>query len=450
MAFKIGKQTADLGVLAGGLAALAGGPFSLLALPALMKGYQEDQDEQQQIAEGKYATNALIRGSTPVGVEDPKNGITWANTRPLTEDETASYAMESPAFRPEIIKSRINQMFPEAETFDKPIEGVDEQGNPAFFQMGNRGAVRPVVGARPAAKERDIGSMVRLVGPRGQIMTVNEKSPEAQRMLQSGWNKEVRDGTTETGAGKRYQNMFGGSVEPGMQPEVGPDGVPTGRQVPIPGASKDPAVIDQNRIRELTTALPKVKGALDNTIGGLDQTITLIDDILSPASDTGLGDVTGFGGTSFGDLFTAGGTDAANVRAKIKQLESRTMLSSLADLKASSAGGASGLGALSEKEGEALRNASAALDRSQDMESYKTALKNYKAALGATKNRLAQTFLQEYAPVMQQGGAQPQGAPGGQPQAQAPAVPPPQARQPGQRYNTPRGPMTWTGTGWVP
>ena len=43
----------------------------------------------------------------------------------------------------------------------------------------------------------------------------------------------------------------------------------------------------------------------------------------------------------------------------------------------------------------------------------------------------------------------PQAAPAQAPQASA-AVPPPAQRQRGQVYDTPKGPMTWTGTGWVP
>lgn len=47
------------------------------------------------------------------------------------------------------------------------------------------------------------------------------------------------------------------------------------------------------------------------------------------------------------------------------------------------------------------------------------------------------------------GGPAPAAAPTGAPAATA-AVPPPAQRVPGQTYNTPRGPMKWTGTGWVP
>ncbi len=84
------------------------------------------------------------------------------------------------------------------------------------------------------------------------------------------------------------------------------------------------------------------------------------------------------------------------------------MLGALSDLKANSPTGASGLGALSEKEGEALRNAAAALDRTQDIDSYKTALGNYKKSLQATKGRLADAFQKEFAPAL--GGSAPQAA----------------------------------------
>jgi lambda repressor-like predicted transcriptional regulator len=84
------------------------------------------------------------------------------------------------------------------------------------------------------------------------------------------------------------------------------------------------------------------------------------------------------------------------VRAKIKQVEGRAFLSGLATLKESGAT----LGAVSEKEGAAVKDAQAALDRAQSKEDYTAALILYRDALEAAKNSIQSTFQQEYAPVL--------------------------------------------------
>ena len=56
-------------------------------------------------------------------------------------------------------------------------------------------------------------------------------------------------------------------------------------------------------------------------------------------------------------------------------------------------------------------------------------------------------------PSVTLGGGQPQGRPQGQPQGQPTPtqadIPPPAQRRVGQVYDTPRGPLMWTGEGWV-
>lgn len=238
---------------------------------------------------------------------------------------------------------------------------------------------------------------------RGSLKVFQEFDGQKWNDISSGPAFAPREAKEAPGLGKQYLDTFGGAIPANHMPEI-VNGKMTSRTVPIPGSEADPAVIETKRVQTLKQALPKAQGALDSTIADIKQTEDLIDEILSPASDTGLGDVTGFGGGTVGDAFTLGGTEGAKVRAKTKQLEARTMLDSLANLKASSPTGASGMGALSEREGEALRNARAALDRTQDMASYKAALVKYKEALAGTKTRLQSTFQQEYAPVMGGGG----------------------------------------------
>lgn len=195
-----------------------------------------------------------------------------------------------------------------------------------------------------------------------------------------------------------YQKNVG-ALEPGMTPEI-VDGRITTRQVPIPNSSKDPAVIEQKRVKDLELSLPKTSAALQSSIGEFDKTIAAIDDVLDPQNAEGLGDVTGFGGTTIGKMLTPAGGDAARVQARLNQIRGRTFIAGMNALKAASPTGATGLGAASEREGENVIQAQAALDQAQSDEDYANALREYKAALVQAKNTIATTFQQEYAPVL--------------------------------------------------
>lgn len=195
-----------------------------------------------------------------------------------------------------------------------------------------------------------------------------------------------------------YEERYG-KIEPGMSPEIA-NGVLTGRQIPAAGASKDPATIETARVKDLELSLPKASAALQSSLGEFDKTITAIDEVLSPDNAEGLGDVTGFGGTSIGKMLTPAGGDAARVQARLDQIRGRTFIAGMNALKAASPTGATGLGAASEREGENVIQAQAALNQAQSDEDYAKALREYKAALVQAKNTIASTFQQEYAPVL--------------------------------------------------
>ena len=185
----------------------------------------------------------------------------------------------------------------------------------------------------------------------------------------------------------------GGVAQAGTMPVKTPQGWSL---APVPGGDKDPAVVEAARKKELDEAKPKVEGALKQTVGDFDKTISVIDEILSPENKTGLGDVTGFGGTGVGKLLTLPGGAAARVQSRINQLKGRAFLSGLSAMKASSPTGATGLGATSEREGEAVTQAQAALDQAQSDEDYIAALEEYKRALMAAKDNLTNTFNQTF------------------------------------------------------
>lgn len=90
------------------------------------------------------------------------------------------------------------------------------------------------------------------------------------------------------------------------------------------------------------------------------------------------------------------GTDAANAEAKLNQIDAKTFLKTLGDLKNQSATGASGLGSLTENEGKKIQAAAAALSRSQDPQSYAANLLKYKSELAASKARMQASYNNLY------------------------------------------------------
>lgn len=225
-----------------------------------------------------------------------------------------------------------------------------------------------------------------------KLLTAEE---EAQQLRIEAAKRTPRAAMTPV---EMYQKTFG-PLEAGMTPEI-IDGKMTSRQVPIPNTSKDPAVIEQKRIKDLEISLPKASAAVQSSLGEFDKTISAIDEVLDPKNAGGLASVTGFGGTSMGKMLTIPGGDASRVQARLDQIRGRTFIAGMNMLKAASPTGATGLGAASEREGENVIQAQAALNQAQNEEDYAIALKEYKAALMQAKNTIADTFQQEFAPVL--------------------------------------------------
>lgn len=68
---------------------------------------------------------------------------------------------------------------------------------------------------------------------------------------------------------------------------------------------------------------------------------------------------------------------AAGAQALYKTIEAQTFLSALNELRSTSKGGASGLGQLTEREGDKIQSAKAALDRQQPVDQFKETLQGY-------------------------------------------------------------------------
>ena len=71
------------------------------------------------------------------------------------------------------------------------------------------------------------------------------------------------------------------------------------------------------------------------------------------------------------------GADAGNAAAVYETVQAKTFLGALQDLRAASKTSASGLGQLTEREGDKIQAAKASLNRQQDLENFKNMLRNF-------------------------------------------------------------------------
>ena len=96
-------------------------------------------------------------------------------------------------------------------------------------------------------------------------------------------------------------------------------------------------------------------------------------------------------GTFVGDAKThIPHTGAADAKAQLDTIGNQSVINTLSSLKSLSATGASGFGALSEKEGDILRNAAANLSTAQSNEALANNLKELREKLVRSRDRVKQ------------------------------------------------------------
>lgn len=127
----------------------------------------------------------------------------------------------------------------------------------------------------------------------------------------------------------------------------------------------------------------KVAAAQADTIATYDDSIKRIDDLLKSPE-------VGTLGTYMGDAQALiPHTGARNARAALDTIRNRVLLDTISKLKALSATGASGFGALSNQEGEILKNSIASLDKAQTHDAIVAALKDIQRVMRESKGRVA-------------------------------------------------------------
>ena len=146
----------------------------------------------------------------------------------------------------------------------------------------------------------------------------------------------------------------------------------------------------QLKIEQKQRETHKVAGAIGSKIDGQ---IANIDALLN---SKGLNEITGnIRGNIPGTLMSIASQGAANALAKYKTIVANATLTELQELKATSPTGGA-LGAVSDAENQMLRDAAATLDRAQDLQTFKTALIDYKTKLQNAKNRLLRAYEEDF------------------------------------------------------
>jgi len=133
----------------------------------------------------------------------------------------------------------------------------------------------------------------------------------------------------------------------------------------------------------------KVKADEAATVSALQGTVRAIDNDLQSAErlfeHPGLPWITGARVGVAGRLAAAASSDAAGAHALLLNVQAQTFIKALQDLKATSRTGASGLGQLTEREGDKIQNAKVALDPQQPTDQFKRTLTSYIGQLKAAR-----------------------------------------------------------------
>ena len=134
---------------------------------------------------------------------------------------------------------------------------------------------------------------------------------------------------------------------------------------------------------ELAAKQQKAQQAKEESVSAMNDSIGRIDDLLrDPAFST----VGTFGGDIVGQIPH---TVAKDVRAKLDTISARSVIDVLSSLKSLSTNGSSGFGALSEKEGEILRNAAANLNPGQSNAAIQKNLLELKSKLARSRDLIS-------------------------------------------------------------
>lgn len=162
-----------------------------------------------------------------------------------------------------------------------------------------------------------------------------------------------------------------------------------------------PPQLSQDKLADIAAKRQKAQQAQQDAVATFNDTIGKIDSLIN-------GQDFGALGTFAGDLASKiPHTGAADAKAQLDTIGNQSVLNTLSALKSLSATGASGFGALSEKEGDILRNAAANLSTSQSNEALRRNLQDLRQKMLRARDRVAQQAIK----LPEESVGQPQAAP---------------------------------------
>lgn len=146
---------------------------------------------------------------------------------------------------------------------------------------------------------------------------------------------------------------------------------------------KDAELERDQKVRDKAATVESTRGTIDNSLSTIDRVLN------NPSLNDVLGSLEG---GILGAAKNILDDDAQNVIADIETIKSQTFLTQLQKLKDASSTGASGLGALSEKEGERLINGIQSLSRKQGEKQFGDNLKEVQRLLLKTRKALVDKY----------------------------------------------------------
>ncbi len=260
------------------------------------------------------------------------------------------------AFPDEMRAMAADQYMPKPDEFGAPVAGVDEEGRPVYRRFGKRaweGA--PIKGFAPPKKD--------------------DMTPYQERQLELSERRLNRLEGPQPMKPPKDMRLKAGTAPEDEDFEAIP-----GSKLALETAEKE---------RKAKGAKAADAAAVRTTEQAADATIAAIDDLLK---DQALPAVIGTMDARTPTLLKS----SAAAERKIDNIRSRIIIDVLGGLKASSANGSSGFGALSNQEASILGNAVAALEQATSDQEFRRQLGLLKNYLSNTKNSLKLKYRDEY------------------------------------------------------
>lgn len=338
---------------------------------------------------------------------------------------------------------------PRTRQLSQPNFGGQSQGAPQGDPQQFQTQITPASPANTGAADQANAMLAQGMQPQEVMQRLIQAHPDQQFQLAvdpaTGQFKDVSDGSAQFPQGQPRAPTHGLGYAPpkgngsdsfrsATPAELKMYGLPENAvaQVNTKTGKLDviskPAALSPDKLADVAVKRQKVEQAKQESVATFNDSINKIDSLLNDKSFGSLGTFTGDIAAKIPH------TDTANARSMLDTISAQSVINVLSSLKSLSANGASGFGALSEKEGEILRNAAANLSTSQSNAAIKQNLLDLKQKLARSRDRIASQQIKL-----------PEDSVG-----QQASVSTPQATARPRAVNSMGHAVVWNGSAWVP